>query len=839
MEHHLHRGKDMAKSNLARKYRPKLLSDLIGQTVTQRVLSNALEDGKLHQCYLFVGQFGCGKCVTGETMVVTPDGIYQIKDIVGDVDGFQDKRNRVFNGIVGDYLDGSHVFSKKSASTVYIATNEGYSIEGTPEHPVLVYDEETLKPQWKTLDQIAIGDYLCISRNPVAFGESVSDDVILILAALTAEGHSNENGNFIFTNKDEKMLSRFKEAMQREFDFSCKETIDKRTGCVSLYLSHSVSQRLIDLGLSPELSASKTVPSTILRADIKSRQKYLSYYWEFDGCVIEKNSLSFTTKSEHMAKELQLLLLTTFGAISSIRPTIKSATNGKNIHRLYYDIVVYPNEFQKIQQGLVGREIAGLKIASILGWEINGFNPNLDVVPHLKQKFVELKSQLPIAKNGKLMLSGMGVAKVAAPMNCVPSNSSQASWTKVQEIIDYCQEILYTVRNSGEVFPEYKWFNQLQEFLECCQTTQQSNWFFSRVTDVRHIPIEKQVYDLHIPRYHSFWSNGITSHNTSAARILAASENCQVSPGLNPCGKCDICKSIFAGTHTDIEEIDAASSAGSVEHVRKLKNSALYNPIDGCNTKYFIIDECHRMSPQANDALLKLLEEPPKNVRFVLCTTDVQKMRPAIQSRCQRHDIKKIYWSQIAEHLKYIAKNEKVQIDDEAVNLCARLAQGSMRNGIQNLEKLIDYAKGNEISAEDAEAVFGSVSELAFYDLFDQIVKGEKESPDTSQGFKIINEVLQGGVEFDVLYQGLTDHLRNLLVVLTAKDAFQFISVSSAAKDRLKAQALKIKQGGKHKAIFKSQHSLNQAKESVNLNVPIEAALQTWFVESVIFFREK
>jgi len=76
-------------------------------------------------------------------------------------------------------------------------------------------------------------------------------------------------------------------------------------------------------------------------------------------------------------------------------------------------------------------------------------------------------------------------------------------------------------------------------------------------------------------------------------------------------------------------------------------------------------------------------------------------------------------------------------------------------------------------------------------------------------------------------------------VVLTAKDAFQFISVSSAAKDRLKAQALKIKQGGKHKAIFKSQHSLNQAKESVNLNVPIEAALQTWFVESVIFFREK
>ncbi len=332
------------------------------------------------------------------------------------------------------------------------------------------------------------------------------------------------------------------------------------------------------------------------------------------------------------------------------------------------------------------------------------------------------------------------------------------------------------------------------------------------------------------------------SGKTSAARLLAAMENCLETPGTDPCGKCDNCKKIFVGKHTDVEEIDAASGAGKVEQVRKLKIDALYSPIDGCKVKYIIIDECHRMSAASNDSLLKLFEEPPANVRFILCTTDIQKMRPAIQSRCQRHDFKKIYWSQIAERLREVAKLEKLTIEEGAINICAKLAHGSMRDALQNLEKLIDWPKDDDKMTTDvAQEVFGAVDDLLFYNLFDQIIGDQKGKFDASTGFGILNQMLQTGCEFEVIYQSLADHLRNILVMLTAsKDkAEDFIGVSSTGKERLKSQVVLCQKGAKIKAVFKVMHALNKAKDSVTHNIPEDIALQTWFVESVVFFREK
>jgi len=293
-----------------------------------------------------------------------------------------------------------------------------------------------------------------------------------------------------------------------------------------------------------------------------------------------------------LCKEIQVLLLTTFGVISSRQPIF-------NILGLYYRVTVYPNEFGKIRDSNLLKYLDTsvvpdeMKFSRFLSTKAKVSNPDVDLIPYLKAAFLQIKQKLPIAKNGKLILNGKGVAKIASPQNCFPSNDSLAPHDTASEILQYCGDILEAVESSGEVFlGQCGWYQELKMFTERCQTLLQSQWFFSKVSDLRHIPLPKRVYDFHVPQYHSFWSNGITSHNTSAARILAAMENCAVSPGVSPCGKCDVCKRIFAGTHTDIEEVDAASSAGSVEHVRKLKNSALYNPIDGCRTKYFIIDEC-------------------------------------------------------------------------------------------------------------------------------------------------------------------------------------------------------------------------------------------------------
>lgn len=330
------------------------------------------------------------------------------------------------------------------------------------------------------------------------------------------------------------------------------------------------------------------------------------------------------------------------------------------------------------------------------------------------------------------------------------------------------------------------------------------------------------------------------SGKTTTARLLAAMENCSTSPGVNPCGKCENCKRIFEGTHVDIIEVDAASGAGGVKEIRKLKKDASFNAVDGCKIKYFIIDESHRMSPEANDALLKLLEEPPPRVRFVMCTTDVHKMRPAIQSRCQRHDFGHIYWSQISDNLKAVAKNEKVDFEDEALHLCGKVANGSMRDGLQLLERLIGYVgTGKKLTSALAAEMFKAVPTMLYYDLVDQIIGDEKGKPDASEGFRVINKMLQGGVDFENIYQGLANHLRNMLVKITASQAGEFITLAEDAARRMNEQCVKCQKGGKLKAIFRCIHALNKAKQSTVYNIPAEVALQTWFVESVVFFREK
>lgn len=326
------------------------------------------------------------------------------------------------------------------------------------------------------------------------------------------------------------------------------------------------------------------------------------------------------------------------------------------------------------------------------------------------------------------------------------------------------------------------------------------------------------------------------SGKSSLSRILAAMENCETSPGINPCGKCQICKSIFDGKHADVEELDAAGNFAKVEQVRKLKEAALYAPIDGARVKYFILDEAHRMSEASNDSLLKLIEEPPQHVRFVLCTTDAQKIRPAIESRCQRHDFRKIYWTQILEQLEKIAKMEKIQFESGALSQCAKYANGSMRTAIQYLEKLVSFADG-PINAEHSQGMFGTLDDVVYYDLADQIIGVKDGKPDAGAGFKLINTMVASGVDFDIIYDGLAEHLRSLMICCTTASAWDFISVSDEAKRRLKTQVKRIQDTKKLDAVLQAISKLTETKRMIEYNLSSEIALQQWFLECVFLFR--
>ncbi|MHA2279493.1 MAG: DNA polymerase III subunit gamma/tau [Promethearchaeota archaeon] len=322
---------------------------------------------------------------------------------------------------------------------------------------------------------------------------------------------------------------------------------------------------------------------------------------------------------------------------------------------------------------------------------------------------------------------------------------------------------------------------------------------------------------------------------TSTARILAASENCKVSPGVSPCGKCDLCRPVFAGTHTDISEIDAASSAGKVEQIRELKNSATFTPIDGAKTKYYIVDEAHRMSAAAEEALLKILEEPPSRVRFILCTTEAQQMRGTILSRCQVHEFKKIYWRQIVQNLENIVKSEKIQIESEALNLCAKLSDGSMRNALQNLEKLVDFAGDHEeISAAKAQEAFGTASDILFYRLVAEISKDG--TPDATAGYKIINELMTSGMGASQIFEGISEVLRNILIGVSATACGDLISVSEEAKSRLKEQMKRFKP--KMQALVSILRGLVEARTAVEFGQGMDVAIQMWFLDSILIFQK-
>src|SRR6201988_4199703 len=194
---------------------------------------------------------------------------------------------------------------------------------------------------------------------------------------------------------------------------------------------------------------------------------------------------------------------------------------------------------------------------------------------------------------------------------------------------------------------------------------------------------------------------------TTTARILARGLNCVQGPTADPCGVCDACVEIAQGRDIDVLEIDAATNT-QVDKVRDVIITGLGIAPVRNRYKVFIIDEVHRLSAQAFDALLKSIEEPPPHVVFMMATTEIEKVPPTIQSRSQVFELKAIGLKHIAEQLRRIADSEKIQADDAALMLLARAGDGSMRDAQSAFDQVLGFA-GTTITADDVSAVLGLV----------------------------------------------------------------------------------------------------------------------------------
>ncbi len=209
---------------------------------------------------------------------------------------------------------------------------------------------------------------------------------------------------------------------------------------------------------------------------------------------------------------------------------------------------------------------------------------------------------------------------------------------------------------------------------------------------------------------------------TTAARVLAKALNCERGPAADPCNECTRCREIGAGASLDMLEVDAATYS-KVEQIRELTETLRYAPA-GSRYKVVVLDEVHRLSRQAFDALLKIVEEPPPHLVFIFATTEIDAVPATILSRCQEYQFRRVPSPILAAHLRHICDEEKITVSDNALRLIARAGEGSVRDSVALLDQLATFGSGN-IADEDASHLLGGFDTALFQRLVGAILDGE------------------------------------------------------------------------------------------------------------------
>jgi DNA polymerase-3 subunit gamma/tau len=305
---------------------------------------------------------------------------------------------------------------------------------------------------------------------------------------------------------------------------------------------------------------------------------------------------------------------------------------------------------------------------------------------------------------------------------------------------------------------------------------------------------------------------------TSMAKILARSLNCERGgPTVTPCGECESCRAIAAGTSIDVIEMDAASNR-SVEDVRDLRERVAYAPAGG-HWKVYILDEAHMLTKEAWNAFLKTLEEPPPSTVFVLATTEAHKVMPTIADRCQRFDFQRPTLEQISEVLNRVAAAEEIGLDDGAVAMIARSAQGSFRDALGTLDQLVAFG-GSQVELDSVLQVLGAADADLLFEAVDAVA-----AEDARAVLAGVEKMARSGRDPTQFARDLLDHLRHLLITQTTGEVSDTFLVTESGADRLAAQAAAIGPATLMRAIDELAASLTAVREGDDARLAVEVAL--------------
>ena len=314
---------------------------------------------------------------------------------------------------------------------------------------------------------------------------------------------------------------------------------------------------------------------------------------------------------------------------------------------------------------------------------------------------------------------------------------------------------------------------------------------------------------------------------TSCSKIIAKAVNCPNQHDGNPCGVCDICKGIDDGSVLDVTEIDAASNNG-VDNIRQLREEANFTPAQ-VNYRVYIIDETHMLSVGAFNALLKIMEEPPEHVIFILATTEVHKIPATILSRCQRFDFRRISPAVIAARVRWVCEQEGIQIEPQAADLIASLAEGGMRDALSLLDVCRSNARSGEqdSSASRAEKItLEHVRQSAGLAVSDSLfaVADAVLRRDVPAVLQEIDRMFENSIDFEKMCVQLIAHYRGLMMAKALKNPQEFVSGLPQDAQRLSAQAAGYPMGQILYSLTVLQDALSRMGRTAQTRVELEMA---------------
>jgi DNA polymerase-3 subunit gamma/tau len=308
---------------------------------------------------------------------------------------------------------------------------------------------------------------------------------------------------------------------------------------------------------------------------------------------------------------------------------------------------------------------------------------------------------------------------------------------------------------------------------------------------------------------------------TTAARILAKAINCTTQreereDDAEPCRQCESCRSFEEGRSLGIFELDAASN-NKVDDIRELRETVRVPP-QGARKKVYIIDEVHMLSNSAFNALLKTLEEPPPHVLFIFATTEPHKVLPTILSRCQRFDFRRIPAGRIAEHLRWICQKEDIEADDGSLMLLARKGDGALRDALSAFDQAVSLC-GDVLHYDELAQALGVVDADLYFDATEYIREG------ASAGMlRLVENVVASGYDLQEFLSGLSEHLRNLMVVGTMEDT-ALIEATDAMRRRYAQSARHFSEDDLLRLLMVAGEAEDAVKQSTQPRLRLEMAL--------------